>query len=146
MKYVIFILWIFAIFFIYSCCTKKDCTCLTNENISLSFNNTDNDTITIKIIDKSNGLVIEKKITNSYLYLGSFSNLISKSILDYTYIINYNNISDTIKKITNTNRISSGVCNKCFIVFDGDKYNCKLYENYKININNKTIEGNEIIY
>lgn len=129
-----------------SCCTKKDCPCLLNESISISFYNNKNDTLKVEIIDKLNGQTIEKKVTDSYLYIGSYGNVVSKSIIDYTYIINYHNIKDTIKEITNSYRISSGVCNKCFIVFNGDKYNCKVYESYKLKINNKTIDGNEIKY
>lgn len=129
-----------------SCCTKKECICTSIESFSISFYNNNNNVLKIEIIDKSNGQSILKETKNSYFYIGSYGSIIPKSIKDYTYIINYENIKDTIKEIKNTHKISSGVCNKCFFIFNSDRYECKIYENYSIKMSNKTVVGNEIIY
>lgn len=136
----------FLLLILIGCCTKRDCPCMFIESFSVSFYNNNGNSLKIEIIDKSNGQSVIKELKDSYFYIGSYGSVIPKSIKDYTYILNYQNIKDTIKEIYNTQKISSGICNKCFIVFDGDKYKCTVFENYKIKINNKIIEGNEISY
>lgn len=110
------IIFILIIFFLYSCCTKKDCDSIGLEEIEFyNFNKNDLDTVIIYSYSKNSNFTMlidsitthDKSDLPDYDYVNTY-----KIISDYDFIIYLPNTGQTFK-ITAVNTEKKG-CNTCF--------------------------------